>query len=93
MSDPRLDSLREAAPGLRLATMHRVKGLEFDCVFVIHANATVLPLASALQGLSDDLERQQAESRERSLLYVAATRARKQLFVSGYGQLSPFVTV
>lgn len=78
-------------PGLRLATMHRVKGLEFDFVFVIHANATVLPLASALQGLSDDLERSQAETRERALLYVAATRARQQLFVSGYGELSPFV--
>jgi len=81
-----------ASAGLRLATLHRVKGLEFDFVFVIGANASRLPLASALRDLSDPVAREQAETRERALLYVAATRARKQLFISGYGELSPFLS-
>lgn len=79
-------------PGIRVATMHRVKGLEFDHVFIAGANASRLPLESVMQGLSDATERRRAETRERSLLYVAATRARKSLFVSGNGELSPFVT-
>lgn len=80
-------------PGIRLATMHRVKGLEFDFMFVAGANATALPLAAAMQGLNDATERERAETRERSLLYVAATRARKSLFISGYGHLSSFVQI
>lgn len=85
------DSDSAKIPGLRLATMHRVKGLEFDFVFVVGANQSRLPLASVLRDLSDQVEREQAEQRERALLYVAATRARKQLYLTGFGSLSPFI--
>jgi hypothetical protein len=59
------------APGIRLATIHRVKGLEFDHMII----AGVLDDADATP---DSVER---TPRNRSLLYVAATRARKSLLV------------
>ena len=58
-------------PGLRLATIHRVKGLEFDHMIVSgHRNE----LEPALEGKESSLE-------HRILMYVAATRARKSLLV------------
>jgi superfamily I DNA/RNA helicase len=41
------DDRRE--PGVRLATMHRVKGLQFEHMIVAAANADILPLALQLQ--------------------------------------------
>ena len=80
-------------PGLRLATMHRVKGLEFEFVFIAGANRGVLPLTAALINTGDDTEQAAAELRERSLLYVAATRAKKQLFVTASGEPSPLISL
>ncbi len=57
-----------------LATMHSVKGLEFDQVFIIEANEGVLPYKKA------ELEEEVEE--ERRLFYVAITRARKKLYIS-----------
>lgn len=76
-------------PGIRLATMHRVKGLEFDCVLLVDVNEGVVPLEKAL--VKDNLhELEQSELRERSLLHVAATRAKKALWVFTSGKPSPF---
>jgi superfamily I DNA/RNA helicase len=58
-------------PGLRLATIHRVKGLEFDHVI----------LAGHLKNMEGAQEESEQTMLERALLYVAATRARKSLFV------------
>jgi len=75
--------------GLRLATMHRVKGLEFDYVIAASVNKDVVPLkVSDDEIFSSSLE---SENRERALLHVAATRARKELLVTSYGERSPFV--
>lgn len=78
-------------PGLRVATMHRVKGLEFEHVIVVAANKGILPLESTVDDAEDDVARREAETRERSLLYVALTRARKSAAVTGYGTISPFL--
>jgi Txe/YoeB family toxin of Txe-Axe toxin-antitoxin module len=59
------------APGLRMATIHRVKGLEFDHVI----------LAGQLDDMDAPVEISEASKQKRSLLYVAATRARKSLLV------------
>lgn len=67
-------------PGLRFATMHRVKGLEFRAVFIVNAGAR--PNFTAAES-EDPVERHRTALTERSLLYVAATRARDVLFVSG----------
>ena len=78
-------------PGVRLATMHRVKGLEFDRVVMASMNEGLVPLSVAIESGSDDTARESAETEERSLVYVAATRAKKELLVLSYGAPSPLL--
>ncbi len=77
--------------GVRLATMHRVKGLEFDRVVIASVNSGLLPHRRAYAAASDAAEREKAETKERALLYVAATRAKKELLILSYGTPSPFL--
>lgn len=77
--------------GVRLATMHRVKGLEFTVVFIVGATKNNLPLKSAVNR-TDPTEREAAMVGERCLLYVAMTRAKKMVSISTYGSLSPFLS-
>lgn len=76
---------------LKLSTMHKIKGLEFDYVFILSANQELIPLAKALAQASDEAEKNACKRRERSLLFVAITRARKRVFLSGYGEVSEFI--
>jgi hypothetical protein len=78
-------------PALRLATMHRVKGLEFDQVFLPGLDASQMPLQVERNKRPDALSRDLFEQQERSLLHVAATRAKKRVVVSYSGQASPFI--
>jgi len=80
-----------AVEGVRLATMHRVKGLEFHFVFITCANDGIIPLKQAMSGTEDPVEARQSDLNERALLHVSATRAVKQLFVSYSGQPSPYI--
>ena len=64
--------------------MHRVKGLEFRVVFITGADAGAQAAGDAQT--EDPVERKAAELTERSLLYVAASRARDALFVTGAGE-------
>jgi superfamily I DNA/RNA helicase len=73
---------------LNIATMHRVKGLEFDAVFVASVNRGLVPLDFVMNSAADAVTRRQRENEERALVYVSLTRARKWAFVFGYGQLS-----
>lgn len=73
---------------LNLATMHRVKGLEFDGVFLASANQGLVPLDFVVNAAADAVTRLQRENEERALVYVSLTRARKLAFVFGYGQMS-----
>jgi hypothetical protein len=79
-------------PALRLATMHRVKGLEFDQVFLPALDASQMPLQVELNKRPDALSRELFEQQERSLLHVAATRAKKRVVVSYSGKASPFIS-
>ena len=76
--------------GIRVATMHRVKGLEFQYVFIVAANKRIIPLASAVE-YADSVSTQERLTAEKCLLYVALTRAQKCAYVSGYGQMSEFL--
>ncbi|MFD8493869.1 UvrD-helicase domain-containing protein [Amycolatopsis sp. NPDC059657] len=78
--------------GVRLATMHSMKGLEFRCVAVIGVTEKALPFAKEIAPA--DVDPQQHESdllKERCLLFVACTRAREALVVSWSGIASPFL--
>ena len=76
--------------GVRLATMHRVKGLEFLYVFVVAVNKRVVPLASAIIH-TDPVTEAETMTAERCLLYVALTRAQKSAYITSYGSPSEFL--
>ncbi|MBP1564435.1 MAG: AAA family ATPase [Oscillospiraceae bacterium] len=76
--------------GLRLATMHRVKGLEFKYVFIASVIEDVIPLKSAINH-TDSVTEQDTVTSEKCLLYVSLTRAQKQAYITGYGKMSEFV--
>ncbi len=78
-------------PGLRLATMHRVKGLEFDYMLIVGVNKGILPLERNEAQSDDPLISSDNEKQERALLYVAATRAKKEVLVTSNGTPSPFL--
>jgi superfamily I DNA/RNA helicase/mRNA-degrading endonuclease RelE of RelBE toxin-antitoxin system len=78
--------------GIRLATMHRVKGLEFRYVFIISANEGLIPLHYATSDTEDPVEARQRDLNERALLHVACTRAIKHLFISSSGSVSSYMT-
>lgn len=78
---------------VRLGTMHRVKGLEFDEMIVISLNQGIVPLELALNARGDAVEKRQADLEERALLYVAITRAKKRAILTSYGESSEFLSV
>ncbi len=78
--------------GVRVATMHRVKGLEFEHVFVVAVNDRIVPLAYAVN-TSDPVAAEEALNAEKCLLYVALTRARKSAYITSYGTPSEFLVV
>jgi superfamily I DNA/RNA helicase len=87
-SGPAADEL-----GVRIASMHAMKGLEFRCVAVLGVNASAFPFGPAVTPL--DVDRLQHEAdllSERCLLFVACTRAREALHVSWSGTPSPFLS-
>jgi superfamily I DNA/RNA helicase len=88
-----LDKSKEGSRGgVRLATMHRVKGLEFPVMVLAGVNSKVMPLRLAtVEG--DPTAKKEHEERDRSLLFVAATRARDQLIVTSWGTPSPFLSL
>ncbi|MEU0270862.1 UvrD-helicase domain-containing protein [Streptomyces sp. NPDC006307] len=78
--------------GVRLATMHAMKGLEFRCVAVLGVTAGAVPFTREVTPVSvDPLQHDSDLLRERCLLFVACTRAREALAVSWSGQPSPFL--
>ena len=81
----------DARGGVRVATMHRVKGLEFERVVMAGINRGLVPLSAAIDGKSDAAARESVETEERALLNVAATRAKKELLVLSYGVPSPLL--
>ena len=77
-----------ATPGQPLVmTMHRAKGMEFSRVILAGADDKHVPLPVTLRSVPDE-ERDEAMLRERSLLYVASSRARDALVVTWSGNKS-----
>jgi superfamily I DNA/RNA helicase len=78
--------------GVRLATMHAMKGLEFRAVSVLGAGEGSVPFAREITPReADPLQHDADLLRERCLLFVACTRAREALSVTWSGTPSPFL--
>ena len=68
-------------------TMHRAKGMEFEAVLILGASDRELPAAYLAKDLAEP-DREDFLKRERSLLYVSATRARDELVILWDGRPS-----
>ena len=87
-----LDERTQAPPDhVSISTMHLAKGLEFRAVAVMACDDEVVPLQSRIETVADDSDLQEIYETERHLLYVACTRARDWLFVSGVEPMSEFL--
>jgi superfamily I DNA/RNA helicase len=71
--------------------MHLAKGLEFKRVLVTACDDEALPLQSRVGEATDEDELNAVFETERHLFYVACTRARVDLHVSGLKPISHFV--
>ena len=74
-----MDNYDKDADCVVMMTMHSAKGLEFSNVFVVGCEEGIFPGIKAI-GEADEMEE------ERRLCYVAITRAKKRLFLSGARQ-------
>ncbi|MEV5927716.1 UvrD-helicase domain-containing protein [Streptomyces cellulosae] len=82
----------QSAEGVRLATMHAMKGLEFRAVSVLGAGEGAVPFAREITPREADAPQHETDLlRERCLLFVACTRAREALSVTWSGAASPFL--
>ena len=71
--------------------MHLAKGLEFRAVIVAACDDEVLPLQSRIETIADEADLEGVYNTERRLLYVACTRARDRLLVTGTEPASEFL--
>lgn len=74
-----------------VALMHLAKGLEFRAVAVVACDEESLPLQSRIEDAADEGELDDIYETERQLLYVACTRARDRLLVTGIAPGSEFL--
>jgi mRNA-degrading endonuclease RelE of RelBE toxin-antitoxin system len=74
-----------------ISTMHLAKGLEFRTVVVMACDDEVIPLQDRIEMVADDSDLEEVYNTERHLLYVACTRARDHLIVTGVQPASEFL--
>ena len=87
-----LDESVEPTTGfISISTMHLAKGLEFKAVSIMACEDEVIPLQARIESVGDDSDLQEVYDTERHLLYVACTRARDNLLVTGVEPASEFL--
>ena len=87
-----LDEHVETTSGhVSISTMHLAKGLEFRAVVVMACDDEIIPLQERIETVGDDADLQEVYDTERHLLYVACTRARDHLLVTGVEPVSEFL--
>ena len=74
-----------------VSTMHLAKGLEFRAVVVMACDDEILPLQERIESISDESDLEEVYNTERHLLYVACTRARDHLLITGVNPASEFL--
>lgn len=80
----------DPAGRVSIGTMHLAKGLEFKAVAVMACDDDVIPLQSRIESVADEVELDDVYETERQLFYVACTRARDRLLVSGVRPASEY---
>lgn len=75
--------------GVRFCTLHSIKGLEFRTVIVMGVNERNIPSEVSADypfPMLDKVEKSEYLMTFRSLIYVAITRARENVLITGYGE-------
>lgn len=85
------EKIEPAGNHASISTMHLAKGLEFRAVVVMACDDEVIPLQERIETIGDDADLQEVYDTERHLLYVACTRARDDLLVTGVEPASEFL--
>lgn len=78
-----IDNYDNEEDAVVLMSMHAAKGLEFDVVFILGAEEGIFPSTRSF-GSNEELEE------ERRLMYVAITRAKKELYITVTGKRTIF---
>jgi len=86
-----LDEHFETGSFVSVGTMHLAKGLEFKSVAVMACDDDVIPSQQRIETVGDEADLEEVYATERHLLYVACTRARDRLLVTGVQPASEFV--
>lgn len=87
-----LDERVEGVSGYAsVGPMHLAKGLEFRAVAVMACDDEVIPLQARINEVGEDSDLKEVYDTERQLLYVACTRARDFLLVTGVEPASEFL--
>lgn len=84
------ERLEQPQGRIAIGTMHLAKGLEYKSVVVMACDDDVLPLQVRIETVADETELDEVQDTERHLFYVACTRARDRLLVSGVEPASEF---
>ena len=92
VSNRQLDGVSGGVSGsVAVGTMHLAKGLEFRAVAVAACDDEVIPLQARIERVGDDADLEEVYASERHLVYVACTRARDRLLVTGVRPGSEFL--
>src|SRR5690606_27853998 len=81
----------DGAAEITTAPMHLAKGLEFRAVVVMACDQGILPLDERIADAADEAELDEIYETERRLLYVACTRAREHLLITGVEPASEYL--
>ena len=74
-----------------VSTMHQAKGLEYRAVAVVACDDNIIPSEARIDAIVEETELDEVYNTERYLLYVACTRARDHLLVTGVQPASEFL--
>jgi mRNA-degrading endonuclease RelE of RelBE toxin-antitoxin system len=85
------DRIEAEVGKIAVSTMHLAKGLEFRAVVVMACDDEVIPSQERIETVTDESDLEEVYNTERHLLYVACTRARDRLMISGVEPASEFL--
>jgi superfamily I DNA/RNA helicase/mRNA-degrading endonuclease RelE of RelBE toxin-antitoxin system len=85
------EKVRPKSQTVTVGTMHLAKGLEFRAVAVMGCDDEIVPSQERIEAVGDGADLEDVYKTERHLLYVACTRARDHLLISGVAPGSEFL--